>query len=154
LRGFYESLYLHIFTLSGVRRGGEDDAEICFFSETKECFGKNQASVAIFLYLCAVLTRIICNVRQFELYIRLIVGLAMTAAMVLQVQAQQNGTDDQSRTEAQTDSIEIGLITCSPHEEVYSLYGHSALRYRNLRTGEDAVFRGPSWSTTGGGAVR
>jgi len=52
----------------------------------------------------------------------------MTAAMVLQVQAQQNGTDDQSRTEAQT------------HEEVYSLYGHSALRYRNLRTGEDAVF--------------
>ena len=38
------------------------------------------------------------------------------------------------------DSIEIGLITCSPHEEVYSLYGHSALRYRDLRTGEDFVF--------------
>ena len=41
---------------------------------------------------------------------------------------------------APVDSIEIGLITCSPHEEVYSLYGHSALRYRNLRTGEDVVF--------------
>lgn len=41
---------------------------------------------------------------------------------------------------AQSDSIEIGLITCSPHEEVYSLYGHSALRYHNLRTGEDIVF--------------
>ena len=41
---------------------------------------------------------------------------------------------------AQTDSIEIGLITCSPHEEVYSLYGHSALRYHDLRTGEDIVF--------------
>ena len=41
---------------------------------------------------------------------------------------------------APADSIEIGLITCSPHEEVYSLYGHSALRYRNLRTGEDVVF--------------
>lgn len=38
------------------------------------------------------------------------------------------------------DSVEIGLITCFPHEEVYSLYGHTALRYHNLRTGEDLVF--------------
>lgn len=41
---------------------------------------------------------------------------------------------------APVDSIELGLITCSPHEEIYSLYGHSALRYHNLRTGEDIVF--------------
>ena len=39
-----------------------------------------------------------------------------------------------------TDSIEVTLVTCSPHEEIYSLYGHSALRYHDLRTGEDAVF--------------
>ena len=38
------------------------------------------------------------------------------------------------------DSVEIGLITCSPHEEIYSLYGHSALRYHDLRTGEDRVY--------------
>ena len=38
------------------------------------------------------------------------------------------------------DSVEIGLVTCSPHEELYSLYGHTALRYHNLRTGEDLVF--------------
>ena len=38
------------------------------------------------------------------------------------------------------DSVEIGLITCFPHEEVYSLYGHTALRYHNMRTGEDLVF--------------
>ena len=38
------------------------------------------------------------------------------------------------------DSVEIGLITCSPHEEVYSLYGHSALRIHNLKTGEDVVY--------------
>jgi len=69
-----------------------------------------------------------CNVTRIKRYVRrLLAALAMTAATVLPVQAQ-------------TDSIEIGLITCSPHEEVYSLYGHSALRYRNLRTGEDAVF--------------
>lgn len=38
------------------------------------------------------------------------------------------------------DSVEIGLITCSPHEEVYSLYGHSALRVHNLKTGDDVVY--------------
>ena len=38
------------------------------------------------------------------------------------------------------DSVEISLLTCSPHEEIYSLYGHSALRYHDLRTGEDVVF--------------
>lgn len=38
------------------------------------------------------------------------------------------------------DSVEIGLITCSPHEELYSLYGHTALRYHDLTTGEDIAF--------------
>jgi len=38
------------------------------------------------------------------------------------------------------DSVEISLITCSPHEEIYSLYGHTALRYHDMSTGEDIVF--------------
>lgn len=39
------------------------------------------------------------------------------------------------------DSVEMSLITCSPHEEVYSLYGHSALRFHDLHPdGEDLVF--------------
>lgn len=38
------------------------------------------------------------------------------------------------------DSIEIGLITCSPHEEIYSLYGHSAIRCHDLTTGADSVY--------------
>lgn len=41
---------------------------------------------------------------------------------------------------ARMDSIEIGLLTCSPHNEVYSLYGHSALHYHNLRTHQHWVF--------------
>ena len=45
----------------------------------------------------------------------------------------QNGTSS-------ADSIEVSLLTCSPHEEIYSLYGHSALRYHDLRTGEDLAF--------------
>lgn len=38
------------------------------------------------------------------------------------------------------DSVELSLITCSPHEEIYSLYGHTALRYHNLKTGQDLAF--------------
>ena len=38
------------------------------------------------------------------------------------------------------DSVEIGLITCTPHEEIYSLYGHTALHYYNPRTKDDIVF--------------
>lgn len=33
------------------------------------------------------------------------------------------------------DSVEISLLTCQPHDEVYSLYGHTAIRYHDLRKG-------------------
>ena len=33
------------------------------------------------------------------------------------------------------DSIEFSLLTCQPHDEVYSLYGHTAIRYHELRPG-------------------
>ena len=55
----------------------------------------------------------------------------------------------QSQAKAETidplvymDSVEFSLITCSPHEEIYSLYGHSALRVRDLHRGheEDIAF--------------
>ena len=39
-----------------------------------------------------------------------------------------------------SDSIEVSLLTCAPGNEVYSLYGHTALRYHDLRTGEDYAF--------------
>lgn len=43
---------------------------------------------------------------------------------------------------AYMDSVEFSLVTCSPHEEVYSLYGHTALRFRDLHQNhsEDVVF--------------
>ncbi|HIV83152.1 MAG TPA: hypothetical protein H9992_01120, partial [Candidatus Prevotella intestinigallinarum] len=31
-----------------------------------------------------------------------------------------------------TDSIEVSLLTCAPGNELYSLYGHTALRYHCL----------------------
>lgn len=38
------------------------------------------------------------------------------------------------------DSIEVSLLTCSPHEEIYSLYGHTALRWHDLSKDEDIAF--------------
>ena len=37
------------------------------------------------------------------------------------------------------DSVQISLLTCSAHDEVYSLYGHTALRVENLQTGMDVA---------------
>lgn len=37
------------------------------------------------------------------------------------------------------DSIHISLLTCSPHPEVYSLYGHTAIRYQDTSKGQDYV---------------
>ena len=35
------------------------------------------------------------------------------------------------------DSVEIGLLTCGPGEEVYSLYGHTAIRYHDKGRDQD-----------------
>lgn len=40
----------------------------------------------------------------------------------------------------QSDSIRVSLITCSPGQEVYALYGHTALRLQNFTQGQDLVF--------------
>lgn len=33
------------------------------------------------------------------------------------------------------DSVEVSLLTCQPHDEIYSLYGHTALRWHDLHKG-------------------
>lgn len=38
------------------------------------------------------------------------------------------------------DSLEVGLMTCAPGDEVYELYGHTAIRVRDVTTGDDVVF--------------
>lgn len=37
------------------------------------------------------------------------------------------------------DSIRISLLTCQPGKEIYSLYGHTAIRYQNKAEGIDLV---------------
>ena len=41
---------------------------------------------------------------------------------------------------ADSDSIRISLLTCAAGEEIYSLFGHTALRYENYTRGTDVVF--------------
>ena len=38
------------------------------------------------------------------------------------------------------DSIRLSLLTCAPGEEIYSLFGHTAIRYEDPANGIDAVF--------------
>lgn len=70
--------------------------------------------------------------KQFKNIFRtILVSFICFLPLVTQAQA-----DDRNNM----DSVEIGLITCSPHEEIYSLYGHTALRYHDLSTGMDYIF--------------
>ena len=38
------------------------------------------------------------------------------------------------------DSIQFSLLTCSPGTEIYSLFGHTAIRYQNFSQNRDLVF--------------
>ena len=41
---------------------------------------------------------------------------------------------------AENDSIRISMLTCDPGTEIFSLFGHTAIRYENPSRGIDAVF--------------
>lgn len=38
------------------------------------------------------------------------------------------------------DSIRLSLLTCAPGEEIYALFGHTAIRYENFTRNQDLVF--------------
>lgn len=41
---------------------------------------------------------------------------------------------------ARNDSVRFSLMTCSPGELIYELFGHTAIRYQNFTTHEDIVY--------------
>lgn len=61
--------------------------------------------------------------------------LSLATVFVLSLNAKAQNTD--SMMISRMDSVEISLLTCSPHEAIYSLYGHSAIRINDQRNGED-----------------
>ena len=46
--------------------------------------------------------------------------------------APSNASAQSTEDIAYFDSVEVSLLTCQPHDEVYSLYGHTALRWHDL----------------------
>ena len=68
--------------------------------------------------------------KQKNSFFRSLLLLALGFMAFTEVQANKEYREDYL---AQYDSVEVSLLTCSPHEEIYSLYGHSALRWHDLR---------------------
>ena len=66
---------------------------------------------------------------------------ALRGGLILFAMTIQNTALAQEPKLPPMDSVEISLLTCQPHDEVYSLYGHTAIRYHELtRGGIDAAF--------------
>ena len=61
--------------------------------------------------------------------------LSLVTVFVLSLNAKAQNSD--SMMISRMDSVEISLLTCSPHEAIYSLYGHTAIRINDQRNGED-----------------
>lgn len=77
----------------------------------------------------------------------LLIGLALLT--VFHLQAKELPTTSNlpfpekagiSKTSISTDTLRVSLLTCSPGEEVYELYGHTAIRVQESLTGNDVVF--------------
>ena len=59
--------------------------------------------------------------------------LAAVLLCAFQLSAQAQGTLELK----DMDAVRISLLTCQPHEEVYSIYGHTAIRYQDVARGTD-----------------
>lgn len=51
--------------------------------------------------------------------------------------ATKASADEAAPALSSIDSVEVSLLTCEPHDEVYSLYGHTAIRIYSASSGED-----------------
>jgi hypothetical protein len=58
---------------------------------------------------------------------------ALRGAIIVFLALVSTSVNAQTLTLADMDSVEVSLLTCQPHDEVYSLYGHTAIRYHDLR---------------------
>ncbi len=77
-----------------------------------------------FLYLCGMKQYIVKH--SYSLFI-------IFCLCIMPIQAQNT-------KESNSDSIRLSLLTCAPGEEIYSLFGHTAIRYENFTQHIDIVF--------------
>lgn len=92
-------------------------------------------------YLCGS-NRNRYNILKMKQIITLILYLALlfcgTWRMSAQTVPAANGTGNNASGDS--DSIRISLLTCAAGSEIYTLFGHTAIRYENPAKGIDAVF--------------
>ncbi len=68
-------------------------------------------------------------------------ALAMLAAMANMQTATPNAqAGTRQAAEAMVAAGSFSLLTCTPGDKIYELFGHTALRYNNPETGDDLVF--------------
>lgn len=61
----------------------------------------------------------------------------ITLALLLCFLTPTTASSPNNEPTLQADSIEISLLTCGPRQQVYSLYGHTAIRFQDKQTGRD-----------------
>lgn len=61
-------------------------------------------------------------------------------ATLAQAEEEPHDSLAQAAEDEQRDSLEVSLLTCSPGDIAYTMYGHSAIRVHNITTGKDVVF--------------
>lgn len=79
-----------------------------------------------------------CIVKHLEKLFCTFLGVVLLG-QALPMQAQQ-GISEVDSAANPMDAVEVSLLTCSPHEEIYSLYGHSALRWHDQAGNVDLAF--------------
>ncbi len=76
--------------------------------------------------------------KQLKKFFRTFLGLSSLICTISSY-AQTSSVDTLGHSSLM-DSVEVSLLTCSPHEEIYSLYGHTAIRWHDPKNGEDIAF--------------
>lgn len=66
--------------------------------------------------------------------------MLLTVMMMIMIMTVSNVVVYAQKRTPVDDSIEVSLLTCAPGQKVYSLYGHTAIRYHDKRTGDDWAF--------------
>ena len=78
-----------------------------------------------------------CIVKRFKSNLTaLLTALLLLAGNSNKAYAQEPESLPQA-TDSEMDSVRISLLTCSPGEQVWALYGHTAIRYENPQKGID-----------------
>lgn len=84
--------------------------------------------------------RYFCSVKEYNTFLKTFF-LAIFATISISVMGENDdisatttAPDSMSR---QMDSVEISLLTCSPGQKIWSLYGHTAIRYEDKIHGMD-----------------